>query len=380
MANPQVERLLSDVLNKTGIMGGNSNTPASANGFRNLTPEVGQPIVDTTPPVLSPRVEQAPPPPPEDGYLETIGKGMVQGVEGMMGGVGSTVRWGGEVIGSEGIAEAGKTAEKYWQDAAQNGFAGFEGESFQGSFMENPSAKRAFGIIGQAVPSLVAAYATGGAASGMLARLGLSAAKATTGGAVAAAGGLGLLEGAPQATEALDAGKSVGQASAVGVASTVGSAVLEFLPIGRLLKVFKNKELVKLAKQARTGAITEAGKKTLLAKVNGSYIKNMAKEGAVSALEEGAQEGAQNTFQNMVAILGYDETRKLTEGLVESIIGGMGAGGVMGSAGGMVTARQNQQLRDALNRAKVPEKDRAEIREEYNDAAVELYNQVQASQ
>ena len=220
-----------------------------------------------------------------DGYLETIGRGAAQGVLGLASGAGSATRWAGDVVGSETLSELGDKASDYFDEKAQE--IGPQGEEFTGTFLENPSFKRAVHIISQAGPSLIAGVGA-----------------SLVGGPIAGAATLGLLEGAPQYEEAREAGKDVGDASGVGAASTIGSAVLEFLPLSKYMKGFKGG----IAGRAAKGAVTESG-----------------------------QESSQTFWQNLVAKYGYDETQNLAEGIVESVIAGAGTGAPVGVLTGKVS-------------------------------------------
>ena len=255
----------------------------------------------------------------QDGYLETMGKGVVRGFEGLASGVGSATRWAGDVANIDTLSKAGEVASDYWEEAAQEGWAAPGEYTFSGTFLENPSLKRASGIVAEALPSLLAALVAGGAGAGAAARAGIprAAQLLSTGargisaegvGAATAATGLGVLEGAPQYEKARESGKGEMAASGIGLASTMGTALLEFIPISRILK------------RAGAGAAgKEAAEKA---------IKRIAKGGA----EEGMQEASQTLWQNTIAKIGYDKTQKLTEGIVEAIIGGAGAGGIAGAA------------------------------------------------
>ena len=213
------------------------------------------------------------------GMLETAGRGLVMGAMGIGQGIGASTRWAGDVLGSKPIAEAGRVASGYWDKQAQD--MAPKGPEFTGTFVENPSVKKAVLLIAQAAPSLAAALTVG-----------------TIAGPAAAAGSLGLLEGAPQYEEAREKGKSITQASGLGVASTAGTALLEFLPISRFLKGIPG------------GVVSRAGKGL--------------------AMESG-QEVSQTLWQNLIAKYGYDKTRNLAEGLVESAIAGGGVGAIAGT-------------------------------------------------
>ena len=214
----------------------------------------------------------------EPGYGETLARGLGAGALGIGKGIGATTRWAGDVAGIEPVSEAGKVASEYYGGKIQD--ISPKGPSFKGTFVENPRVKKAAFLISQAVPSLAAALTIG-----------------TIAGPAAAATGLGLLEGSPQYEEARAKGLTVAEASAAGVASTAGTALLEYLPISMFLKGLKG------------GIIARAGK---------------------GFVAESGQEASQQLWQNMVAKYGYDKTQSLAEGLVESAIAGGGAGAMAG--------------------------------------------------
>jgi len=275
----------------------------------------------------------------EPGYGEVVGKGLVRGTMGLAGGVGSIVRWAGDVTGIDPLAKVGKEASEYWRKASQEGvFAGDKG-LYRGTFMETPSFKRAVGIISEALPSLGAALMTGGA--GMAAGLSRTAASWLAGTALAT------LEGSGQYEEAREAGKSISEASVSGLASTAGTAILESLAIGRFLRIG-----TKAGKAAgRLPSVKAAGK--------GMGI-------------EGMQEGSQQIWQNLIAKMGYEPTRDLAEGIVEALIGGAGAGGI---AGGVMSKLEivskkakdvgvtDEEVSDAVNdlKGEIEEKARVDI-------------------
>lgn len=259
----------------------------------------------------------SPPTPPqpaaptdEPGYIETGLTSVARGGTGIISGAGAAVQWLGDVTGADVIQEAGTGLRGVAEKVQQSGVLDLEGETFRGTFMENPSLKRAFGIVGEAVPSLALGMGTGGIAALGLRGAGVLAPTAARIGTGIAAGELGLIEGAPQYLEAKEAGKGLGEASAIGAAATVGTAALEFLGLGRLFGL------------AGKGAIKGAGK---------------------GFISEGAQEGTQQLWQNIVAKVGYDESRSLVDGMAEAIIGGSGAGGIAGGISGGMLKRASVQ-------------------------------------
>lgn len=250
----------------------------------------------------------------DPGYVETGLRSLARGGLGLASGVGAASEWAGDVTDSPNLSTAGRMIQDTTQKEISEGAGRLEGPAFEGTFVENPSVKRAVGIVSEAVPSLAMAVGTGGLAAGGLRAAGMAAPKALAVGSGVAAGGLGVLEGAPQYIEAKEAGKSTGEASAAGAAATIGTALLEYLPISKILGV--------------------AGKGAL-------------KGGVTGALTEGLQEGTQTVWQNLVAKVGYDDSRNLATGLVESMIGGAGAGGVVGAVVGRSDAAQHTKDRAA---------------------------------
>ena len=250
----------------------------------------------------------------DPGYVETGLRSLARGGLGLASGVGAASEWAGDVTDSPNLRTAGRMIQDTTQKEISEGAGRLEGPAFEGTFEENPSVKRGFSAVAQAVPSLALAVGTGGLAAGGLRAAGMAAPKALAVGSGVAAGGLGVLEGAPQYIEAKEAGKSTGEASAAGAAATIGTALLEYLPISKILGV--------------------AGKGAL-------------KGGVTGALTEGLQEGTQTVWQNLVAKVGYDDSRNLATGLVESMIGGAGAGGVVGAVVGRSDAAQHTKDRAA---------------------------------
>lgn len=253
----------------------------------------------------------------ESGYLDAALTGVVQGGAGLVSGAGAASEWAGDVFDSPGMRNVGKTLQGVSQRVTDSPVAKLEGPAFEGTFMENPNAKKVVNIVGQALPSLAAAAATGGGTAVGLRSLGVAAPKALAAGSAVAAGGLGAVEGAPQYLEAKKAGKSTGEASAIGAAATLGTAALEYLGISNILKM------------AGKGIVKGAGK---------------------GIITEGIQEGTQQFWQNLVAKVGYDKSRSLAEGLAEAVIGGAGAGGIVGAVSGRQTAVKDRATEQMLTK------------------------------
>jgi hypothetical protein len=248
---------------------------------------------------------------PEPGYGEVFAKSVARGVEEqILGGIGSLTTWAGDVIGIKELSKSGKIASKFWREAAQTGWEAPDPRIWSDTFWNNPSFKRAFGTIGQAAPSyavaILASVMTGSPAWG----------------AVSLAG----LEAAPMREEALEKGSSQSKANLLAASAGIGIGLLEYIPLSRLLKR------------------------------RGGFTVGAIKGGG----EEAGQEALQTTLQNIIAKYGYDETRALSEGIIESVIAGSGTGGPVGG----VTAKLNQLKADA--------KDKGVTDEEFKDLAGEI--------
>ncbi len=276
---------------------------------------------------------------PWEGIVE-LGKSIARGGLGIGSGVNEALMLSGDAarIASAGVpykplqeyinrtgkrlSETGRVGSEYYENLATEKFAPNE-RIFEGSFEENPSVLRGVAAIAQALPSLVAAVGLGAASGGS---------------ALVPAVGLGLLES--NYKEAYDAliergvPEEEARIRAVGLAgiNTTANSALEYLPLQRFIK----------------GGSGRVGRDILA--------------GIVS---EGGTEGAQTATQNIVAKLGYEPTRKLSDGVIESIIAGAGSGGVVGGVAGGMKARQTRQRYEAERDARISEIEREAQDERY---------------
>jgi hypothetical protein len=191
-------------------------------------------------------------------------------------------------------------------------------EIWKGSFMENPSYSRGVATVMSAVTSLGTAYAITVATKNPLA------------GAVA----LGLIDGAGQRGEAREAGASVATQDAAFYLSTIGTTILEKIPLMKFL---------------------EGGKGKVAGTVGGFFA-------------EGLTESAQQFWQNTIAKFGYEPTRKFTEGMLESFIVGAATGGVFGG----FTSHNASRVDSAITKLKLAGATDAEIEKMGYNAAVHL--------
>lgn len=295
-------------------------------------------------------IEQQPEAIKDTNIFKEVSKGVIRGGENLLAGLGATVTWIGKEL-AEGetvfqkltpaekpkflktiytktgdwIADKGKVAYDYYINRTIEGFEAPDPELFKGTFVQNPSFTRGATIIAEAIPSLA----------------GATAITLATKNPIAGAVSLGLTESSPDYINARQAGKSHDQASAIAGIETIGTTMLESLPLGKLLK--------------------EGGK------VVPRVIKG--------ALREGTQEATQQAFQNLVAKIGFDKTRNLTEGIIESLIAGAGSGGLIGG----VVAGRPQETESIIQEAKqkgVKEEELGIIQEEIGQQILENKEQV----
>ena len=199
----------------------------------------------------------------------------------------------------EKISTFAEENKRFWIRARNETFQKRDPALFQGTFMQNPSWLRGASIVAEAVPSLAAATAIG------------AITKNPWAGAAAISFGLDSIQ---QFEEAQQAGKSLPESDLIYLTSGIGTTILERIPITRFLRGGEGK---------------------------------LTKDIFIGATQEGLEEVAQQLWQNSIAKLGYDATRQLTEGMVESFIGGAGSGGVIGG----VTSGRAVQTDALINEA-----------------------------
>lgn len=157
-------------------------------------------------------------------------------------------------------------------------------EIAKGSFLDNPSWTRALSIVSGSLPNMAAGGFVGMASKPIL--------------------GIAFMTGLESEDVYRDAkavGKSQFDADLLFGATAAGVGTLEVLmsPIGKNI-----------------GASVDGFKQ---------YIVN----GITGGFKEGATEGFQQIHENIVRKIGLDKTRSLLDGVVESIIGGVGSGGAV---------------------------------------------------
>lgn len=261
---------------------------------------------------------------PVKTFFREVAKAPLRGIQQSLAGIGAVVKWVGEVGGeyshplwddkakalntkmNKKIADWGGYAAEWWREQSMKGIEAPDPAIFSGTFMQNPSWTRAAATIAGAIPSLATATAV----------------SIATHNPILGAASLGLPEGALQYEEARKYGLSVAQSSLLGGLSTVGTTLLEIIPITRFMR-------------------------------GGS--KKLFKDIFVGAIQEGSEEVLQALWSNAIAKFGYDNTRQLTEGMVEGLIAGAGSGGVLG---GLTSGRgiQTDKLKaDAVRAGLTPQ-------------------------
>ena len=196
----------------------------------------------------------------------------------MLQSIGGLIEKGGDAIESSKILEMDEEYKK---------------EVHSGTFFENPSIARMVDIGMGALPSMAGGYFIGAATkSTRLAALALS-----------------FLDASNLYEEARESGKNVGEAVSIFSAGAAGSYLLEKYGLDEFF---------------------------------GETIGRSAKSVLKKMLTEGITEPAQNTWNNLVAKVGYDETRNIWEGFIESMIGGVFGAGV---ASGFVSRKYNSNIK-----------------------------------
>jgi len=192
-----------------------------------------------------------------------------------------------ENIGDK-ISKGGKKLSGFFERAQQELSNTRDPAIYGGSFLENPSFRRAQALVMESIPSL-----------GVATLIGMS-----TGNPFAGAAALGFgLEAPDQFLKAREAGASKKKANLIFFATGAGTTILEQLPLSRYIRGGEGK---------------------------------LVKDIAIGAAQEGIEEVAQSAWVNLIAKLGYDNTIQLHEGMVEAFIAGAGSGGIMG---GMTSGR-----------------------------------------
>lgn len=176
-------------------------------------------------------------------------------------------------------SDVSKKIQQDWLKAASTGIEARNPEIFRGSFMQNPSWTRALTLGFESAPLLgVAAAVTAVSKSPVL---GSSL--------------IGALEASDEHIAARNAGKSIGYANTIFLQDAVVLTALETVPLTGFMK-------------------------------GGALPIRMFRGGA----QEGGEEVLQQLWKDSIAKIGYDPTRNITAGLVESFIGGWLSGGIIG--------------------------------------------------
>ena len=261
------------------------------------------------------------------------GKAVVQTYENFAKAMGGVVNWVGENIANDEpinytdplgkqqtielkksefhkkfgqrIAADGQRIYDFWDNRMKNGWEAPDKELFEGEYFENPSVTRTSAMLVNGLGSLATA---------------LVVAKATNNPAFAAQA-FGLVEGQESRMEARRAGKSVRESNVIGGLSAAGNAVLEVMPIYAFMGGTE-KALKKGLMATGIGAL-----KKIAGKLGVKNTPKLGREMMAGMVIEGGEEGAQQFWTNLVAKLGYEDTRDLGKGVIDSILGGALAGG-----------------------------------------------------
>lgn len=288
------------------------------------------------------------------------GKAAVQTYENFAKAMGGVINWVGENIANDdpisykdplgkqqiieqkksefhkqfglGIAADGKRIYDFWDRRMKSGWEAPDKETFEGEYFENPSITRTSAMLVNGLGSLATA---------------LVVAKATNNPAFAAQA-LGLVEGQESYQESRRAGKSVKESNVTGALSTAGNTILESLPIVAFLKG-TSKTVKKGMVASGIRGIQKAAYK-IFPKVAKGATPSITKEMVTGMVVEGGEEGAQQFWTNLVAKIGYDDTRDLGQGVIDAILGGALTGGVavpsIGAARGLDNRIKQMQKRN----------------------------------
>jgi hypothetical protein len=263
---------------------------------------------------------------PEDAkkILPETGKAAVRGIENIGVGMAGLSKWFGETLGhgtapdisaepewvqniGKHLSDIGQSAINWLHERQQKGFETPDPEVFRGSFTSNPSYSRLAASVAQGIPALGAAAAV----------------TVATANPIAGAGALGLMGAGEEYSAARESGAGKGQASGVAALSGVGNTLLMSLPIGHFLEGF-----------GRPGIE--------------SVIKGGTEFAGISAV--------MTPFNNIVSKLGGDKSRKLFDGMAESILSGAVSGGILGGFSPGRGAEVDGMIQDA-HKAGVSAKD-----------------------
>lgn len=176
--------------------------------------------------------------------------------------------------------ETSKRLQRNWIEATQTGIEAIDPELMRGTFMENPSFTRAWVMGLQSFPML-----------GLAAAISYVTKSPTIGAAV-----LSSIEASEEFVKGVESGQKPEEAGLGFTANLVMLSALETIPLTGFMK-------------------------------GGTLPIRMFR----GAIQEGGEEVLQALWKNSVAQIGYDDTRKLTEGMVEGFIAGSLSGGLVGS-------------------------------------------------
>lgn len=214
-----------------------------------------------------------------------------------------------EILSLNRAEDISKNLRQSWIDNAEKTFPR-DKDIFSGEFTQNPSWTRAVALGMESAPLLGVAAAITVATKNPL--IGASA--------------IGTIQGVEERAAAKEAGASTETANNVFLANAIVGSALENIPLTKFLK---------------GGSIPLKA----FEKGFGKKVGTALEVGATEATEEALQQ----VWTNSVAQIGYDKTRNLTEGLVESIVAGSVSGGLIGSFSPARTKELNDLITEARN-------------------------------
>jgi len=173
----------------------------------------------------------------------------------------------------ETMQQGGNKIATYTQEAVQSGWEVEHPYLMNKTIFNDPRNVKLFSSLGESIPSL-------GLAVGVT---------VMTGNPYAGAGILGMSQGADTYKNLREKGATIGRANVFGALDVIGTTIFERIPLENIV-------------QGRIG---------------------------MSMIQEGAEEGLQQTWSNLVNIWGGDDTRRWSDGVLESILLGAASGGLV---------------------------------------------------
>ena len=225
-----------------------------------------------------------------------------------------------EIIGDT-MQKGGNKIYNYTQEATQKGWEVEHPYLKNKTIFNDPKGVKIFSSLGEALPSLGVATAV----------------TIATGNPYAGASILGMSQGADTYRNLREKGATVGRANVFGALDTIGTTVLEQIPLEKII---------------------------------GGKV-------GMSILQEGAEEGLQQVWTNLVNIWGGDKTREWKDGVMESILLGGASGGLVGGFMKLPVFRNLNALEKEAKDAGVTNEQIDEVKKQLTGVIIENANKIE---